>query len=335
MPLTAPLTLDSAAGKYQARLFPDDGTIALAGPDPSGSPLKNVVTLQPIQAHLAAGTVPLGRVLGSPRIGPNRLEVDQDLGGAKATTRISFVDGGVMRFEVIGWGGTTPRDVTITAAPGPAEHFFGFGERFNKLDQAGRTVEIRTQDQPANKFDPNDDQKPDFAYKAVPWFLSSRGYGFHLDSAVESTFDMHRTADRLFQVKLPFLPDRSPSLALHLISGPKLTDVLSRYTGLAGRPPCRPPGRSARGSPPTPGATGARSGTPSRSSSSETSPPRRSSSTPPGNSPTTTSYSISGGRRPATGSPPPRRRSSARRASMRTSRRRRAGSTPSSSRSPR
>ncbi len=47
-------------------------------------------------------------------------------------------------------------------------------------------------------------------------------------------------ANRLI-VSQPFIPDRSPGLALHIISGPKLTDILSRYTGLAGRPPLPPP----------------------------------------------------------------------------------------------
>jgi alpha-D-xyloside xylohydrolase len=238
MPPTPPVTLDSHSGAFQAQVFPDTGRIALAGPDLSGSPLANVVTLEPIEVRLATQTVPIGRVIGAPRTTANSLEVDQDLGGAKATARVTFPADGVMRYEVIAWGGPTPRSASISAKSDPSESFFGFGERFNALDQAGRLVEIKTNDHPGPKFDPQDRKKADFAYKVVPWFLSSRGYGFHLDSSVESTFDMRRTK---YVVSQPFPPGRTPGLALHLVAGPTLTDALSRYTGLAGRPPLPPP----------------------------------------------------------------------------------------------
>lgn len=237
----APVTLDSGSGAFQARLFPDTGGIALAGPDLAGTPLANVVALEPPEIRLAGTTASLGRVIGGPRRSSGGLEVDQDLGAAKATVRITFPAEGVMRYEVINWGGPTPRSAEIAALSDPTEHFFGFGERFNKLDQAGRAVKIRTFDQPGNKFDPAHPANDDFTYIAAPWFLSSRGYGFHLDSSAESTFDMRKTAADRYVVHQPFIPDRTPGLALHLISGPKLTDVLSRYTGLSGRPPLPPP----------------------------------------------------------------------------------------------
>ena len=62
--------------------------------------------------------------------------------------RITFPAEGVMRYEVIDWGGPTPQSATIAAPSDASESFFGFGERFNKLDQAGRVVKIRTFDQP-------------------------------------------------------------------------------------------------------------------------------------------------------------------------------------------
>ncbi len=241
MPPSTPITLDSSSGKYQARIFPDTGRIALAGPGLSGTPLAAVTTLEPIEVKLSTGTTFLGRVDGVPRIAGGTLEVDLDHGGAKATARITFPVDGVLRFEVISWGGPTPTSATISAMSDASEHFFGLGERFNALDQIGRRVDVKTNDHPGPKFDAHDRTKPDFAYKVVPWFLSSRGYGFHLDSSVESVFDLRQTHPDRFVVLQPFIPDRPGGLAFHLVAGPKLTDALSRYTALAGRPPLPPP----------------------------------------------------------------------------------------------
>jgi len=241
MPPTAPLTLDSPSGKFLARVFPDSGRIALAGPDLAGAPLANVVTLEPIEVQLAGGTIAIGRVIGAPRKTAVSLEIDQDLGGAKATTRVTFPADGVMRFEVTAWGGPTPQSATISAKSDSSESFFGFGERFNSLDQTGRRLMVQTNDHAGPKFDAHDRANPDFAYKVVPWFLSSLGYGFHLDSSVESTFDMRKTAHDRYAVSQPFIPDRPSGLALHLIAGPGLADALARYTGIAGRPPLPPP----------------------------------------------------------------------------------------------
>ncbi len=241
MPPVNAITLDSVSGVFQAQIFQDTGKIALAGPDLAGKSLNNVVTLEPPEIKFANRRVPLGRVIGMPRKTANSLEVDQDLGGAKATARFTFPAEGVMRYEVTDWGGPTPQSASIAAASDASESFFGFGERFNKLDQAGRRVKIQTIDHPGDKSVVNHPENDDFTYKTTPWFMSSRGYGFHLDSSVESTFDMRKSAANRYVVSQPFIPERSPGLALHVISGPKLPDVLSRYTLLTGRPPLPPP----------------------------------------------------------------------------------------------
>jgi alpha-D-xyloside xylohydrolase len=232
------LTFNS--GPFQARIVEDSGSVALAGPDFGGAPHANVITFEPPVVMIGGQSRTIGRVVSSTPL-PNGLDLVQDLGGTNVTARLTFPADGVMRYEVINWGGPTPRSASIAAAADPLESFFGFGERYNKIDQAGRLVKIRTFDQPGDKFDPKDPEKDDFAYKVTPWFMSSRGYGFHLDSSVESTFDMRKTAANRYIVSQPFIPDRSPGLALHVIAGPKLTDVLSRYTGLTGRPPLPPP----------------------------------------------------------------------------------------------
>ena len=96
-----------------------------------------------------------------------------------------------------------------------SEHFYGFGEKFNALDQAGKAVRIETFDNPGDKGDRS--------YKAAPWFVSTRGYGFLLDSTARSVFDMRAAAADRYTVT-----NQIGTLSFQVIYGPALTDVLSR-----------------------------------------------------------------------------------------------------------
>jgi alpha-D-xyloside xylohydrolase len=133
-----------------------------------------------------------------------------------------------MRYEVTNWGGTTRVATAIASPSKDGEHFYGFGEKFNTLDQSGKTVHTLTFD----NFGP----KGDHSYKVAPWFMSTRGYGVHLDSSAESTFDMRAGGPDRYVVTNHF-----SSLAFNVVYGPKLTDVLTRYTGYSGRPSLPPP----------------------------------------------------------------------------------------------
>src|SRR5262249_38795091 len=138
----------------------------------------------------------------------------QEVGGTAVKTRITFPADGVLRYEVIDWNGLNPDQTSIGAASDPSEHFYGFGEKFNSLDQAKHKVEILTLDHPGNKGD--------HSYKVAPWFISTRGYGFHLDSTAQSTFEMGTVTGR-YNVTNHF-----GALVFQIVYGPQLTDVLSR-----------------------------------------------------------------------------------------------------------
>ena len=90
MPPVSTVTLDSPSGAFQARIFMETGRIALAGPDLTGTPLANVVTLEPIEVKIGIKTVQIGAVIGAPRTTANSVEVDQDLDGGQATARLTF-----------------------------------------------------------------------------------------------------------------------------------------------------------------------------------------------------------------------------------------------------
>ncbi len=233
IPSGSPLTFDS--GPLQARIFQGSGHLALAGPDLAGTPHAIVITFEPPAVVVGGASRTIGRVVSSTTLADG-LQLVQDLHGTNVKVRLTFPFDGVLRYEVVDWNGLTPDQTTVTAASDAGEHFFGFGERFNSIEQTGRVVKTRTFDHAGDKFDPVHKDRDDFSYKPAPWFISSRGYGFHLVSTAESTFDMRASAPDRYSATNP-----SPALIFQVVYGPKLTDVLSRYTGYSGRPFLPPP----------------------------------------------------------------------------------------------
>ena len=224
-PMPSELTFDS--GPLQARVDEASGSVSIAGPDRAGTAHATVVTFN-LGVSTAGGVAhTIGRVVSSTALA-NGLELIHDLEGTNVTALLTFPADNVMRYEVTDWNGEVPDRTSVAAASDGNEHFYGFGEKFNALDQAGKVVRIETFDNPGNKGDRS--------YKVAPWFVSTRGYGFLLDSTARSTFDMRvRTAGRYT------VTNEVGTLAFQIIYGPALTDVLSRYTGLTGRPSLPPP----------------------------------------------------------------------------------------------
>ena len=215
------------AGPFQARIFQDSGHIAIAGPNLSGKAQANVVTIAPPVIESGNRVFQIGRIVSSSKL-PGGIEVVQELGTRQIRARLTFPSEGVMRYEVVDWGGLIPDRVSISSASSGAEHFYGFGEKFNALDQAGKVVDILTFDNPGNKGDRS--------YKVAPWFVSTLGYGLHLDSTARSSFDMRTAARGRYDIT-----SQTSTLRFNVVFGPKLIDVITRYTGLTGRPPLPPP----------------------------------------------------------------------------------------------
>jgi alpha-D-xyloside xylohydrolase len=214
-------------GPLQARIYKDTGHLQLAGPDLAGAQGANVITLAPPALQTAGGSALLGRIISSKQV-VSGLELTQALGAAQITSRFTFIHEGVLRYEVVDWGGANPVATAVAAPSQGSEHFYGFGEKFNAVDQAGNVIHTLTFDEPGNKGDRS--------YKVAPWFISTRGYGFHLDSSAESTFDMRAGVPDRYVIT-----NRLGTMRFNIVYGPRLTDVLARYTGYSGRPALPPP----------------------------------------------------------------------------------------------
>ena len=105
----------------------------------------------------------------------------------------------------------------------PDEHFYGFGEKFTNFDKRGQWLAMW-----------NDDAhgvNTERAYKNVPFFVSSKGYGLFVDSVTYVNFDMGATSHAHFNLLVP-----DSALDYYFVAGPDPEAVIRRYAELVGRP---------------------------------------------------------------------------------------------------
>jgi alpha-D-xyloside xylohydrolase len=106
------------------------------------------------------------------------------------------------------------------------EHYVGLGERFDSVDQRGRTVDLFVINGAAR----------DLAYKPVPFFMSSSGYGAHIRSDRRSLVRLAAPDDP----GVVSLRTEGDELRVTLFTGDDLNEILARYTTSIGRPPVPP-----------------------------------------------------------------------------------------------
>jgi alpha-D-xyloside xylohydrolase len=104
------------------------------------------------------------------------------------------------------------------------EHFYGTGERFGRLDLAGRTVTLENTDAlgtASNK-----------AYKNVPFYLSSAGYGLFIHSSTHMRLSFADISNRAVQGLID-----DTNLDLFVMGGGTPERVIRNYRGLTGFSP--------------------------------------------------------------------------------------------------
>ena len=222
---------------YEARVYQNTGHVTLSGPDLAGNPLANTVTVEPLTATANGSGITAGTVLSTTTLS-NGMQFTEVFGATSIVVQVTFPQDNVMHYEVVDWGAQVLTSTTITVPSDSSEHFYGFGEKFNALDQAGNRVHIMT-------YDTSTRSAADDTYAVAPWFISSRGYGFDLDSTDESYFDMRNSqSDRYVINNLvgsSFSGYVTNAVKFNVVYGPHLPDVLTRYTSYKGRPLLPPP----------------------------------------------------------------------------------------------
>lgn len=109
---------------------------------------------------------------------------------------------------------------------GVGEIVYGLGERFGPVAKNGQTVDIWNADGGTSS---------EQAYKSVPFYLTSRGYGVLVNDPGHVSYEIGSEAVERVQFSVP-----GEVLEYFVIDGPTPKDVLSRYTALTGRPPIVP-----------------------------------------------------------------------------------------------
>ena len=119
-------------------------------------------------------------------------------------------------------GGTKPTWVHQQLSIEPGERVYGLGERFGAFVKNGQVVDTWNADGGTSS---------EQAYKNVPFYLTSRGYGVFVDHPENVSFEVGSEVNSRVQFSVG-----GESLDYYVIAGPEPKDVLRRYTALTGRP---------------------------------------------------------------------------------------------------
>ena len=103
---------------------------------------------------------------------------------------------------------------------------YGLGERFTPFVRNGQSIDIW-----------NDDggTQTELAYKNIPFFITNRGWGLLVNHPGRVSFEI--ASEHVTKTQFGV---RGESLEYLVIDGPTPKDVLTRYTGLTGRPALPP-----------------------------------------------------------------------------------------------
>ncbi len=133
------------------------------------------------------------------------LRDERDEGEERLIVR-HIVTGSTLRIEAE-VEGVEPRAMGAAFSTPSEEGFLGFGERFNRTDQRGVAVYSWAEEggvgtgegEPVGPDNPVPNGEP-MTYYPVPFFVSTEGYGFWLDSTWRNEFDLATDHDDVWRV---------------------------------------------------------------------------------------------------------------------------------------
>lgn len=103
------------------------------------------------------------------------------------------------------------------------EQFYGFGEKFTNLNKRGQTITLWNR----NPYGSGSE----LAYKNIPFYLSTRGYGVFVNTTFRSTYEMGSKSTTAYSIEV-----EDSELDLYFIYGPSFKSILGQYTELTGKP---------------------------------------------------------------------------------------------------
>ena len=163
--------------------------------------------------------------------GSLRVEIDREtarMAFYRGSERLTGCSGQDMAYAKTAWKGAAydhgPQDAYMRGQLdiGVGELIYGLGERFGPLVKNGQSVDIWNRDGGTST---------EQAYKNIPFYLSSRGYGVFVNHPECVSFEIGSEMVSKASFTVP-----GERLDFFLIDGPTMKDVLVRYTDITGRP---------------------------------------------------------------------------------------------------
>jgi len=234
------------AGERRLTVFAPTGRIAKRG-DTLNRPVISVEFFSPapgvigVRVEHFSGGLPRRPNFQLAAGSEHPVKIEQDSGSASLTSgdltaRIRIGDGWQVEFLRAGRLVTASTDRSlgvVTDESGRSfvherlaldigETIYGLGERFGAFVKNGQSVDL---------WNADGGTASEQAYKNVPFYLSSAGYGLFVDHPELVSFEIGSEVVTQAQFSVP-----GQSLTYYVIDGPSPKDVLRRYTGLTGRP---------------------------------------------------------------------------------------------------
>jgi alpha-glucosidase len=117
----------------------------------------------------------------------------------------------------------------------PGEHFFGFGERMDFLDQRNKKINLNVGRGKGLPHHVGAYNILEANYSPVPFFMSTHGYGIFFHTAYPSDWDMGQSDLNTYQFSA-----ESGEMDYYFMYGPKFQQLLDSYTSLTGKAPLLP-----------------------------------------------------------------------------------------------
>ena len=109
-----------------------------------------------------------------------------------------------------------------------ADRFFGFGERFNALDQCGKRLDVRVYEEYKEQYTSSR------TYMPVPFFLTDAGWGMYVESRRRVVFDLDVAGEGMWALQVPVVRS-GETVALHVFRGTP-AQMIHQYCGVTGFP---------------------------------------------------------------------------------------------------
>ncbi len=176
----------------------------------------------------------------NPQVSTGQDETHAWLKSGRLTVRVA-AEGGAWHIDYLRDGqpltGSAPQAVGLFTQDGQTylreqlsldvrETVYGLGERFGTFVKNGQSVEM---------WNADGGTLSELAYKNVPFYVSSQGYGVLVNHPGKVSFEVasHHVSRVQFSVA-------GHSLEYYLFGGPTVKDALEQYTALSGRPALPP-----------------------------------------------------------------------------------------------